>query len=117
MKGNILRCGITGSGRLDREEQEIVRVEAQADVVEVHEGADEETGSDDEQHGEGYLNDDDGLAGEALASTCGGRGGVFERGVDLCAGSLPRGGEAEEDAGEERDCGSEGEDAKVESGR
>ena len=52
----------------------------------------EETGADDEQHGERDLEDDDGFAGEAFAAAGGGRGGVLEGGVDVGAsGSAMRG--------------------------
>jgi len=111
-----LWCGVAGGRSLNGEEQKVVGIEAEAGGVEVDQRAREETCADDQQHGECDLDDDNGFAGEAFAAAGGGRGGVFERCVDVGASGLPRGGEAEEDAGEDGDSGSESEDAKVESG-
>ena len=116
VEGDVLWRGIAGGRRLNGEEQEVVGVEAEVGGVEVDQRAREEACSDDEEHGERDLEDDDGFAGETFAAAGGGRGGVLERGVDVGASGLPCGGEAEEDAGEDGDCGGEGEDAKVESG-
>jgi hypothetical protein len=57
----------------------------------------EETSSDDEEHGERDLEDDDGFAGEVL---CGGEWRMRrrpERGVDVGASGLPCGARPEED--------------------
>ncbi len=113
---DVLRRGVAGGRGLNGEEQEIVGVEAEAGGVEVDQGASKETGADDEQHGERDLEDDDGFAGEAFTAAGGRRGGILEGGVDVGAGGLPCGCEAEDDAGEDGDRSSEGEDAEVETG-
>ena len=71
VEGDVLWRGVAGGRGLNGEEQEIVRVEAEAGGVEIDQRAREETCSDDEEHGERDLEDDDRFSGEAFAAAGG----------------------------------------------
>ena len=83
------------------------------------EGANEESGGGDQEQRDGDLGDDEDVTqaeGDSEAASRAGSGGAgfFEGGGDVDAGGLDGRGEAEEDAGGERDEEGEAQDAPVE---
>ena len=92
-RSGVVECDGGGAGGL----------EAEVDVEDAEEAAQEQARADEEDAGEGDLRDDEGSAEAAVRGRrwCCGR--IFERVLDVAAGDIQAGDEAEEDAGGDGD--------------